>query len=148
MKGRRPQSPNDSRLLGFPGKRARRETPEAQPDQVVKPPSLLPKAANVWDRLLPLVRGIQPEHAEAFADLCNCAYRLERLERRIEREGIIIKGAVGTRKNPALQVAREYRQAFSRMCEQFGLTPVSSARIGKAAKPKPTGSVLNGQWNG
>ncbi len=146
MKGRRPNSSKEDNLLGFPGKRGKRRAPAAEPDKVVKPPSLLKGASEVWDRLIPLAPAIQPEHAEAFADLCNCAYRLAKLERRIEREGLVVQGAKGTRKNPALQIAREYRQAFQRACEQFGLTPVASARIGKAAKPKPSGGVLNGQW--
>lgn len=146
MKGRRPNSPSESKLLGFPGKRSEVETPGAEPQTLVKPPLLLKGALEVWDRLLPIAPGIRAEHAEAFADLCNCAYRLSKLERRIEREGLVIQGAKGTRKNPALQIAREYRQAFQRACEQFGLTPVAAARLGKGAKPKPAGGVLNGQW--
>jgi P27 family predicted phage terminase small subunit len=125
---------------------------------LVKPEWLPKGAAEVWDEQAPLARGVKTADSAGFADYCLCLYRLRRLELRIEREGLMVKGENKARvKNPACQLAREYRMSVQRWAGEFGLTPAAGTKIeiygdksgAPAGKPKqPTRpNLLSGQWN-
>ncbi len=129
MKGRQPKSHNEKKLLGFPGHHPVPVIPESEKG-LKWPDSLLPGARAIWRRLVPELQGVRKTHVDAIADMCNCIYRVAELEKLISDEGVIVDGTKGKRKNPALQVLREYRQAFTRWCSEFGLTPVSAMRLG------------------
>lgn len=96
------------------------------------PPSLPQKALSEWERLTRLLaaRGDLSELDQAaLADYCLCKMRLEECEAKISQHGVLVKGQRGLVKNPALQIARQYRAAMQKWGEYFGLTPASRGKI-------------------
>jgi P27 family predicted phage terminase small subunit len=98
---------------------------------LIKPAWLSKQDAKVWDELAPFARGVKSGDSAGFADLCVCVRRVRQLEKRLDREGMILKSKqTGTRKNPASQILREYRTAIQRWLPEYGLTPSSGTKIG------------------
>lgn len=64
-----------------------------------------------------------------LADYCLCKVRLEQCEEDIGKRGVLIEGQRGFVKNPALQIARQYRAALQRWVDFFGLAPAPRGRI-------------------
>lgn len=65
----------------------------------------------------------------ALADYCLCVQRLAESEAAVTTKGVLIQGERGMVKNPALQLAREYRNSIRQWCAEFGLTPSSRGRM-------------------
>lgn len=85
-----------------------------------------------WRRLTELLsaRGDLSELDQAaLADYCLCRVRLEECERLIAEQGVLVRGQRGLVKNPALQIARQYRAALQKWSDLFGLTPASRGKI-------------------
>jgi P27 family predicted phage terminase small subunit len=123
-------------LRGNPGKR-----PIAEPANlrgIPQPPAALPEEAlPEWRRVVKLLsdRGDLSELDQAgLADYCLCRLRLAECEELIGRDGALVPGQRGLVKNPAIQIARQYRSALAKWAELFGLTPASRSRI---STPKP-----------
>lgn len=90
------------------------------------------EALAEWQRVVRLLRdrGDLSELDQAgLADYCLCRVRLEECERQIAEQGVLIQGQRGLVKNPALQIARQYRAAMQKWADLFGLTPASRSRI-------------------
>lgn len=123
-------------LEGNPGKREFK--PEIKPKPLTPPcPDWLPEEAKQYWRQLaaklePL--GLLTEvDGVAFTDLCLCLSRLKIAEQRIDREGLLIPCNNGSIiKNPACQVAREYRSAAYKWAAKFGLNPVDRSSLNVA----------------
>lgn len=120
-------------LEGNPG---RRPLPKNEPKpQPIAPgcPDWLPAAAiRYWNELAPRLEklGLLTEvDGAAFADYCLCLARLEEAERDIEKRGLLVDGDRGKVKNPAAQLAREYRAAAQKWAARFGLDPASRAGL-------------------
>ncbi len=116
---------------GNPNKRPPK-VPQHLPGVPEPPASLPPAALNEWERLTRLLsaRGDLSELDQAaLADYCLCRVRLEECERQIAEQGVLIHGQRGLVKNPALQIARQYRAALQKWSDLFGLTPASRGKI-------------------
>jgi len=97
-------------------------------------PSDLPEGARVyWRRLVNILDALNLIHeadAIAIKDLAICLLRLQECEADLTRRGLLIKGDHGVMtKNPSATLARYYRQSIYRLLGEFGLSPVSRARI-------------------
>ena len=72
-----------------------------------------------------------------------CWERLRQCEQEISTYGVLVAGANGARvKNPAIQVARQYRDALFAWSKEIGLTFASRSRLSMpgsdAGKPPNT----------
>jgi P27 family predicted phage terminase small subunit len=124
-------------LQGNPGKRPLNKC-EPQPAQASgRMPADLPKEARpYWRKLAPKLRrvGLLTElDVPALADLCLCLARARQAEDLVTSKGVLVAGDRGMVKNPAIQVARDYRAAAARLMARFGMTP--SDRSGLAMRP-------------
>ncbi len=136
MKGRKPKSHAEKKILGFPGHHKQRKAPKS--DKVKAPSYLNSQAKRIFGRTAPQVIGMKATHVDQLADYCRLMARLINQERKIDKEGILIPGYRGRRvKNPRLQIIREYRAAIQRWAGEFGLTPIGAMRLG--AKPDDGG---------
>jgi P27 family predicted phage terminase small subunit len=80
-----------------------------------------------------LIGGIDVGVLEAY---CLSYARWRDAEARLEAEGLVVHGHRGiTRKHPAAQLAREYREGMIALARQLGLTPAS--RQGLELPPPP-----------
>jgi len=132
MKGRKPKSHAEKKILGFPGHHKHRKAPKS--DKVKAPSYLNSQAKRIFGRTAPQVIGMKATHVDQLADYCRLMARLINQERKIDKEGILIPSYRGRRvKNPRLQIIREYRAAIRRWAGEFGLTPIGAMRLG--AKP-------------
>lgn len=119
-------------LEGNPGRR-----PLPQPANWSARPPKMPKdlaaaAKTEWRRVVPvLVRlGVVNElDRRALADYCTCCAALDECERILADKGLLVEGGAGLMKNPAAQLAREYRAMLLRWSAEFGLTASSRARM-------------------
>jgi len=123
---------------------------------LIKPDDLDPGVAKIWDEQAPRARGVKSGDSAAFADFCLCIYRLRQCEEIISKTGLLVNGTKGIRKNPASQLAREYRLAIQRWAPEFGLTPAAGTKIEifggpsqteKSSKPAIKPGLLSGQWD-
>jgi P27 family predicted phage terminase small subunit len=125
----KPQALQERR--GHPDKRPRRIV-QHLPGCPEPPAGLPPEALSEWRRLTELLsaRGDLSELDQAaLADYCLCRIRLEECERLIAEQGVLVRGQRGLVKNPALQIARQYRAALQKWSDLFGLTPASRGKI-------------------
>lgn len=136
MQGRKPTPNTVKSLRGNPGKRPlkRTETVAKKMSKPLKMPKDLPDSAQKeWRRVVPTLfkLGIV-NHLDqmALADYCLCVHRLEQCEQEVTDKGVLIQSRDrGMVKNPALQLAREYRTSIQKWADQFGLTPSSRGRM-------------------
>ncbi|OAT79315.1 phage terminase small subunit P27 family [Desulfotomaculum copahuensis] len=120
-------------ITGNPGKRPLPQN-EPKPKPVApKCPAWLPKEAKRhWKEMASKLEklGLLTEvDGQAFADYCLCLARLEEAERDIKERGILVEGDRGKVKNPACQIAREYRSALQKWAARFGLDPQSRSGL-------------------
>lgn len=136
-------------LAGNPGHRPIRKGPEPGPLSLRAPNGMPEGARREWRRVVPLLvrMGVAGDVDRlALADYCLCVARLAQCEREIEEHGVLVKGDRGLVKNPACQLAREYRAAVVRWSAEFGLTPSARGRIDApaAAEVDPFAAYLQG----
>ena len=112
------------------GNPSHRPLPKGEPRPLLVsarcPLDLPDEARPFWRRLAPKLRrlGLLTElDTLAVADMCLCLARLKAAEDLIAREGLLVPGERGLVKNPACQLAREYRAAAVKWGARFGLTP-------------------------
>ena len=142
MKGRKPKSHAEKKILGFPGHHKLRKAPKSEK---VKAPSYLnSQAKRIFDRMAPRVIGMKATHVDQLADYCRLMARLINQERKIDKEGILIPSYRGRRvKNPRLQIIREYRAAIQRWAGEFGLTPIGAMRLGAKSEEDEPDDILD-----
>lgn len=130
----RPKPRAAATLKGNPGKRPGQ--PVNHLPGLPPPPSGLPKEAQAeWRRVSALLRGrgdLSELDQAGLADYCVCKVRLEQCEADISKRGVLIDGARGPVKNPALQIARTYRAALAKWVDLFGLAPGPRGRLAVA----------------
>lgn len=134
-RGRKPNTEAVKELQGNPGKRAPKAAQKAQNSSappLEMPSDLTPAAQVEWKRVVPglVQRGVVNGYDQtALADYCLCVQRLAECELQVSAMGLLIQGERGMVKNPALQLAREYRNSIRQWCSEFGLTPNSRGRM-------------------
>ena len=155
MKGRKPKDPILEVLDGNRGKKKQPEPVEIPTDFPVMPKHFGGEYAETWGAVKVALQdnGYPIRSSDVFSleDLVTCIVRVRHLEAEVG-SAVIVEGAKGRRKNPALQVLREYRQAMWRGFERFGLNPVDARRLPLASKGKtPRERVMEGfaisEWN-
>ncbi len=116
------------RLEGNPGKSRLPESLPTLPAASTRCPAFLAEEARpYWRRLAPRLRklGLLSElDVPALADLCVCWARLDACELDVKTRGLLVNGERGKVKNPACQLARQYRDQLWKLAARFGLTPV------------------------
>lgn len=152
MRGRKPKPQKEKRILDFPGKRKPRRSRSSK-KATVCPRGLTQEARKVWEEVAPAVLDLQTCDRAQLADYCTLVARLHYLERKIMKEGYLVNAYSSSKnpvkkKNPLLQIAREYRSAMQRWASEFGLTPVSRQRLGLEPAMPEDDDVLDGNWEG
>src|SRR5674476_634124 len=134
---RRPTPTATKRLTGNPGKRALPK-PGQEPDPAVVeelplPPQWLGKhGVEEWYRVGPILID---QHLLTVADLFTFATFCANVDilitavEEIESEGMVILGARGPVRNPALATFAAATTSVRNMAAEFGMTPSSRARI-------------------
>jgi P27 family predicted phage terminase small subunit len=149
-RGRTPKSDEVKKLQGNPGKRGPKNSAKGNEngtEDALKPSAIIPKgmipklemprglgnkAKAEWQRVVPALEAagvINGLDLQALQDYCLCVQRLAECEADVSKRGVLIDGDRGPVKNPALQLAREYRANVRQWCEAFGLTPSSRGRM-------------------
>ena len=100
-------------------------------------PGWLPaEAVKEWDSLAPALERLgllTSIDGDQFAFYCLFTARARQAEKLINDMGLLVKSARGDGqmvKNPAVQIARDYGAAASKMADKFGLNPSSRAGLG------------------
>jgi P27 family predicted phage terminase small subunit len=106
-------------------------TSAPEPDM---PKGLDVAAQNEWTRITDLLRTREALDAldqAALADYLTCWQRLQECEAEITQHGVLVEGANGRGrvKNPACQLARQYRDSLLGWSREFGFTLSSRMRI-------------------
>jgi P27 family predicted phage terminase small subunit len=89
------------------------------------PPAALSADQGVeWRRVAAILRrrGTFEAAETALRDYIRCWGRLQQCEADIERRGVLVQGDRGMVKNPACQLAREYRAALLAWSRELSLT--------------------------
>jgi len=98
------------------------------------PPELSPEAEQEWRRVTGLLRertALDALDETALIDYLTCWIRLRECEADVAARGVLVEGGGGRGKvkNPACQLARQYRDHLIAWCKEFGFTPGSRSRI-------------------
>jgi P27 family predicted phage terminase small subunit len=139
-----------ARLRGNPGKRKLRSGPQpSRAESVPEPlPFLSEHAIEEWRRvapelhvlglLTPLDHAAFGAYCHAYAQWRTAVELLQRMAATDPARGLLIKTAVGERRNPLVKIAVDAATNMLQFAREFGLTPVARARLG-AAGWEPTG---------
>lgn len=98
------------------------------------------EAEAEWRRITGLLRKRRVLDAldqAALRDYVVCWQRLRECEDMVARDGVLIEGARGLVKNPACQLARNYRDALLAWSKEFGLTVSSRQRLALPEERRP-----------
>lgn len=117
-----------------------RTTRQSEPRQ---PKGLSPEAAREWKRVTGLLRSrnaLDGLDQTALHDYLVCWQRLTECEAEISKFGVMVAGANdrGRVKNPAIQIARTYRDALVTWSREIGLTFASRTRLAIEEQKNPT----------
>ena len=129
MKGRKPKDLILKVLEGNRGKRKQSEPVEIPTDYPSQPKHFRGEYAETWGAAKVVLQDngypVRSSDVCSLEDLVTCIVRVRHLEAEVG-SAVIVEGTKGRRKNPALQVLREYRSAMWRGFERFGLNPVDA----------------------
>lgn len=103
------------------------------------------EAAWFWKQYAPhLIEAgyLRPQHAEAFASMCELYGDMLRYKAILAAEGEIVASPRGLPvAHPAVKMLRDTRRDFAQLAKEFGMTALATARIpkeeddGEAANP-------------
>ena len=95
---------------------------------------------RLWEGIVPALAcevSLSPVDSLALGDMIRCLSRLRAAEREVDERGPIVVGHRGVQcRNPAISVAKNYRESFQWYSKQFGLDLKSRLRL-----PKSTGGT-------
>lgn len=139
MKGRKPK-PNVIHIATG-SKNVRKNEPKPT-TPLGKPPSILEgRALEEWHTLAAELNeiGIGTKiEATSLACYCLAVQQLEDAREEVKRLGLVVMTERGFVKNPATTIMNSAMTQIRQFAMEFGLTPVSRARVKTA--PKPTES--------
>ncbi len=132
-----PKKPTNLHILnGNPSKikDLGKNEPKPAPKKPDCPDWLPGEARKIWEEEAPKLEklGLLTEiDGEEFARYCATTYRARQAEVEVEKNGIMVPGAVkGTMvKNVAVAISRDYHAAATKMADKFGMNPVARTRI-------------------
>lgn len=146
MRGRKPKPTQTKKLHGNPGKRALpRDEPaprvEAPIGERPAPAHLGEDAAKEWRRLstelgrLNLVTVVDNGMLEAY---CVAYGRWVEAEGKVKELGMVVKTTAGNIvQNPYLSIANKMIQMMHKLGSEFGMSPASRPRLGRAPAGGP-----------
>ena len=122
-------------LRGNPGKRALNDA-EPEPDKLMKlpePPSYIGEyGAREWNRVGPILikLGLLTEaDMQVFEAYCLNVQLMVDARNEIEEKGMLVTGARGKVRNPAIAAFSAASTAVRGFAAEFGLTPSARSRI-------------------
>lgn len=143
-RGRPPKPVEEKRRQGNPGKRPLPDVVlvKGRPNEMVgllpegfeHPKSLDAVAIEAWDEIVPALYQaniLDKIDRLALENICLTWSRLTQIRQVIARQGIAALGSTGQLvAHPLLSEERAYLKEFTRLSEQYALTPVARARLG------------------
>lgn len=142
MRGRKPK-PTALKLVG--GNAGKRPIAAAEPIAPIAiptcPPHLQGEAKAEWRRItreLESMRVLSRVDRASLAAYCQAWARWVEAEQMVVQKGTVVKSPSGYPiQNPYLAVANKALEQVIKIAAEFGLTPVSRARVKVEATPKP-----------
>lgn len=132
-RGRKPTPAALNKQRGNPGKRKRRQSPEPQIAIPDPPAHLAPAALEEWRRIAPELAtlGLMTRvDRTALAAYCQTYARWIDAENQITEFGTVVKAPSGyPMQSPYLAIANKALQQMKGFLTEFGMTPVSRARV-------------------
>lgn len=138
-RGPPPQPTNKLRLAGSPLADKRKDEPEYQTGEFGPTMVLDAESQAEWDRVYPQLQELgiaAPINAFPLTLLCTLAGSIARLQTRVAKEGPVVEGTRGPKRNPADQTLDAKVIQYTRLCQEFGLTPASKTRVVSAPQDK------------
>lgn len=138
--GRKPLPPEERKLRGS-RQRKKAPPPAATPSDIAAPPSWLTDelACSEWNRLVPeltKMRVLSPMDSVNLAMLCQATSVYVRSQRTICEKGSTYttqsKHGEMDRVRPEVKIAAEAEKTILRITKEFGLAPLSRARMASA----------------
>lgn len=124
-------------------------TPAAATDQSngLTPPKWLKNTAlDKWNELaarLQQLRRVTPQDTEVITLAAIHWAMAATAYKHIHRRGVMIKGARGVVKNPALQILRDNSTQFRHYCALLGLSPMDRNRLNEPDEPPAQDPLLD-----
>ncbi len=135
MKGRKPKPSHLKVISGNPGKRPIPENPQPKTLSLdEKPPNWIGKyGQELWEARAPelIELGILTKADRPMFEILCCTWNMFREALEImNREGLSVKDERGLpRKNPIWTLYNSAAKDFSKLAQEFGMTPVSRQRL-------------------
>jgi P27 family predicted phage terminase small subunit len=120
-------------LRGVKPSRINLDEPKLDASDGACPEWLVDEAQEVWHTVAPMLieHGLlSVVEEEQLAVYCTAVALHRQAAREVERDGLIVNGAMGGKvKNPALTVLREAATTIRQFAAEFGLTPSARQSI-------------------
>lgn len=135
-------NPNSQRYIGRSKPKTMADIPADALGKAKMPAFLKGDARKFWRdhaaKLEELGRLTKLDES-AFSVLCDTYSMLKKLDLQIETDGFVLTGPRGaTRPHPLLRTRDTWLRSFLQGCKEFGLTPVSRARLPAVAQRADT----------
>jgi P27 family predicted phage terminase small subunit len=134
MAGRTPKPVEIKKLEGNPGKRELPVGPNILPGEPEPPDSVRndPVSLIEWQRIVPELMHVNllaKVDMGAIAAYCQAFSLWQKASESVERDGILIPGPSGVRKNPAIGIMLDAWKAVRAFASEFGLSPASRSKV-------------------
>lgn len=142
MAGRKPKPVQIKELTGNPGKRALPDLPNILPGEPEAPASVQGDAVALaeWRRIVPelmRVNLLSECDAAALASYCSAYSLYQAAAKSVAKDGILLIGTMGVRKNPAVGVMLDAWKAVRAFASEFGLSPASRSKVTRTDSGDP-----------
>ncbi|TYQ02022.1 UNVERIFIED_ORG: hypothetical protein L601_000800000360 [Gordonia westfalica J30] len=91
------------------------------PDLPAPPPGLDDAGRALWERTFEEYEDLSAHEEQLLLEACRTADALDRLQRTLDRDGVLNESSQGTRVHPALPELRQQRVTFARLIAVLGL---------------------------
>jgi phage terminase small subunit len=108
---------------GNPGKRRLNPGVQLPPKPFDPPFPLGAIAQREWDRIMSFGYWLRESESVAIADRCVCFQRIQEAEEEIRRNGFTVVNRGREVANPAIRIAKYYRDAMDRWDQELYLKP-------------------------
>jgi P27 family predicted phage terminase small subunit len=131
MRGRKPQSAEEKRRAGNPGRRPINERePQYERLEGPPPPELTDLARVEWARLVPTLTHVTTADRATMLAYCQKYAQWVTLETLVASGPVLVKGAHGGKvANPAIALANRAYVLFLKAAVELGLTPSQRPRV-------------------